>query len=147
LELGEIRPTTISLQLEDRSAKYPMGVLKDVLIKVGDLYVPIDFVILEMEEDTRAPIILGRPFLATVGSCINVKNGKLSFDVGDHHMEYNLFKAAKFSFISDECNKIDVAEGLIWETVSNLDSNDPLEHLMLNDSTTKDENPEVAMCA
>jgi len=67
LELGELRPTTISLQLADRSVKYPMGILEDVPIKVGDSYVPVDFVILEMEEDTRTLIILGRPFLATVG--------------------------------------------------------------------------------
>jgi len=40
-----------------------------------------------------------------------------------------------------------VVDGLIWETVSNLNSNDPFEQLMLNDSTTKDENPKVAICA
>jgi len=45
LELGEMRPTTISLQLEDRSVKYPVGISQDVRIKVGDLYVPVDFVI------------------------------------------------------------------------------------------------------
>ena len=127
--------------------KCPMGVLGDVPIKIRDLYVPVDIVILEMEEDTLTPIILGRPFLGTAGCRIDVKNGKLSFDVGDDHVEFNLFKAAKFPSISDECNKIDVVDGLMRETVSNLDSNDPLEHLMLNDNTTKDEKPEVAMCA
>ena len=60
-----------------------MGVIEDVPIKVGDLYVPVDFVILEIEEDMRTPIILARPFLATAGFHIDVKNGKLSFDVGD----------------------------------------------------------------
>jgi len=65
LELGEMRPTTISLSLVDRFVKYPVGVLEDVPIKVGDLYVPVDFVILKMEEDMRTPIILGKPFLAT----------------------------------------------------------------------------------
>ena len=126
LELGEMRPTTISLQLADRSVKYPVGVLEDVPIKVGDLYVPVDFVILEMEEDMRTPIILGRPFLATAGCRIDVKNGKLSFDVGDEHVEFNLFKASKFPSISDECNMIDVVDGLIRETVSNVVSNDCL---------------------
>ena len=82
LDLGEMRPTTIFLQLADCSVKYTIGVLEDVPIKVGDLYVPVDFVILEMEEDMRTPIILGRPFLATAGCRIDVKNGKLSFDVG-----------------------------------------------------------------
>jgi len=147
LELREMRPTTIFLQLADHSIKYHVGVLEDVPIKVGDLYVPADFVILEIEEDMRTPIILGRPFLTTAGCRIDVKNGKLSFDVWDEHVEFNLFKASKFSSISDECNMIDVVDGLILETVSNVVSNDYLEHVLLNDSTTKDENLEEAMCA
>ena len=47
-ELGEIRLITISLQLVDRSVKYHMGILEDVPIKVWDLYVLIDFMIVEM---------------------------------------------------------------------------------------------------
>jgi len=76
-----------------------------------------------------------------------VQNGKLSFDMGDEHVEFNLFKASKFPSISDECNMINVVDGLIWKIVSNVVFNDSLEHLLLRDSTTKDENPEVAMCA
>ena len=113
LDLGETRPTTISLQLEDRSVKYPVGILEDVLIKVEDLYMPVDFVILEMKEDTHTPIILGRPFLDTVGCYIDVKNGKLSFDVGDDHVEFNLFEDSKFPSISDECQMIDVVDSLV----------------------------------
>ena len=62
-------------------------------------------------------------------------------------MEFNLFKASKFPSISDESNMIDVVDGLIRETVSSVVSNDSLEHVLLHDSTTKDEKPEVAMCA
>ena len=62
-------------------------------------------------------------------------------------MEFNLLKAAKFPSTSDESNKIDVVDGLIWETASNINSNDLLEHLMLNNSTTEDENSEVVECA
>ena len=62
-------------------------------------------------------------------------------------MQFNLFKASKFPSISYECNMIDVVDGLIRATVSNVVSNDSLKHLLLHDSTTKDENPEVAMCA
>jgi len=113
LELGEIRPTTFSLQSTDHFVKYPAGVLEDVPIKVGNLYVPVDFIILEMKEDTHTPIILGRPFSPIAGCCIDVKNGKLSFDVGDDHMEFNLFKDVEFPSISIECNKIDVVDGLI----------------------------------
>ena len=62
-------------------------------------------------------------------------------------MEFNLLKVAKSPSISDECNKVDVVDGLIRETVSDLDSDDPLEQLMLNNSTVNDENPKVAKCA
>jgi len=124
-----------------------VSILEDVPIKVGDLHVLVDSVILEIEEDIRTPIILGRPFLATVGCLIDVKNGTLIFDVGDVHVEFNLLKVAKFPAITDECHKIDVVNSLIQETASNINSNDPLEPLMLNNSTTEDENPEVAECA
>jgi len=76
--LGKLRPTRISLQLVDRSIKYPMGILEDVPIKVGDFYVSIDFVVLDIAEDSRTQIILGRPFLATAGCKIDVKEGKLT---------------------------------------------------------------------
>ena len=72
-----------------------MGVLKDVSIKVGDFYMPIDFVILDMAEDSYTQIILDRPFLATSGYKIDVKEGKLTFDVGEHHAEFGLFKDFK----------------------------------------------------
>ena len=49
----------------------------------------------------HTPIILGRSFLATAACRIDVKNDKLSFDVGDDHVEFNLFKASKFPSISD----------------------------------------------
>jgi len=53
LGLGELTPTGISLQLANRSIKYPMGILEDVSIKVGDFYVPMDLVALDMDEDCR----------------------------------------------------------------------------------------------
>ena len=114
---------------------------------MGDLYVLVDFMILKMEEDTRTPIILWMPFLDTTGCHIDVKTGKLSFDVRDDHVEFNLFKASRFPSISDECHMIDVVDGLVWKTISNHESDDPLAHCMLTDRSTKGVSPEVAMCA
>ncbi|XP_074377951.1 uncharacterized protein LOC141719468 [Apium graveolens] len=68
LGFGELKKTRISLQLTDRSIKYPLGVLEDVLVKVDKFVIPCDFVVLEMNEDVDIPIILGRPFLATAGT-------------------------------------------------------------------------------
>jgi len=94
-----------------------------------------------MEEDTWAPIVLESAFLASAGWHIDVKNGTLTFDVGDVHVEFNLLKAANFPSICDECNKVDVVDSLMREIAPNI--NDLLELLMLNSSTADDENPEV----
>ncbi|XP_057985298.1 uncharacterized protein LOC131170255 [Hevea brasiliensis] len=91
LNVRELRPTTISLQLADRSIKYLVGILENILIKVGKFFIPLDFVVQEIEEDIQIPIILGRPFLATAGAIIDVKNGLLTLKVGDEKVEFNLF--------------------------------------------------------
>ncbi|XP_021760169.1 DNA damage-inducible protein 1-like, partial [Chenopodium quinoa] len=86
LQMGELKPTRISLQLADRSVKFPLGILEDVPLRVGKFFIPCDFVVMEMEEDAHVPIILGRPFLATAGAIIDMKNGKITFEVGDEKM-------------------------------------------------------------
>ena len=69
LGLGELKPTTITLSLAERSVKIPKGTIKDVLVQVDIFYYSMDFVVLDTEPvDEGAnyvPIILGRPFLAT----------------------------------------------------------------------------------
>jgi len=82
LQVSDLKPTTISLQLVDRSVKYPMGILEDVPLQVGKFFIPYDFVVMEMEEDSHIPIILGRPFLAIAGAMIDLKNGRISLQVG-----------------------------------------------------------------
>ena len=90
LQMGDLKPTAISLQLADQPIKYPLGVLEDVPLQVGKFFIPCDFIVMEMEEDSRIPIILGRLFLATAGAVINVKNDKLSLQVGDEKVEFCL---------------------------------------------------------
>ena len=77
LGLGEVKPTTVSLQLADRSIKHPRGIIEDVLVKVDKFIFPADFIVLHMEEDREIPLILGRPFLATCRLLIDVHQGKL----------------------------------------------------------------------
>ena len=68
LSLGELTPTTITLQMADRYMAQPKGVLEDVLVKVGKFIFHVDFVVMKMEEDNQVPLLLGRPFLATRAS-------------------------------------------------------------------------------
>ena len=79
LGLGELKPTTITLSLADRSIKIPNGTVEDVLVQVDKFYYPVDFVVLDIEPVAMGanyvPIILGRPFLATSNAIINYQNG------------------------------------------------------------------------
>ncbi|XP_074283546.1 uncharacterized protein LOC141608093 [Silene latifolia] len=79
--LHDMIPTSMILQLADMSVQRPMGVIEDVPVKVGNFYIPVDFVVLDIPEDQQTPIILGRPFLATGDVNISVKEGKLTFKV------------------------------------------------------------------
>ena len=73
LQIGETMPTSVSLQLADRTLVFPRGVVEDVLVKVDKFIFPADFIVLDMEEDADVPIILERPFLATCRTNIDVQ--------------------------------------------------------------------------
>ncbi|XP_042022985.1 uncharacterized protein LOC121770298 [Salvia splendens] len=75
LNIGTLKPTSATLQMTDRSVAYPEGIMEDLLIKVGEFIFPVDFMVLDMEEDKGVPLLLERPFLATSKANINVKNG------------------------------------------------------------------------
>src|SRR3954464_8386650 len=96
LEIGEVRPTTISLQLADRSIVYPRGIIEDVLMKVEHFIFPVDFVVLDMEEDRGIPLILGRPFLRTGRTLIDVHGGKLILRVGEDQIEFSFQNSMKY---------------------------------------------------
>ena len=95
LGLGELKPTTITLSLADRSVKIPKGIVEDVLVKIDKFYYPVDFVVLDTEpsssEPNHVPIILGRPFLATANAIINCRNGIMQLTFGDMTLELNIF--------------------------------------------------------
>ncbi|XP_070014998.1 uncharacterized protein [Nicotiana sylvestris] len=73
LGIGQRRPTLMRLQMVDRSMKRPLGIIDDVLVHVDKFTLLADFVILDYEVDYEDPIILGRPFLATGRTLIDVE--------------------------------------------------------------------------
>jgi hypothetical protein len=76
-----LEPMGMCLELGDNSIRYPLGIAEDVPMKVGHHFIPIDFVVLEMEEREKPPLILGRPFLKTVEATIDVGKGEINFDI------------------------------------------------------------------
>ena len=97
LSLEDLTPTTITLQMEDRTMAQLEGVLEDVLIKVGKFIFHVDFVVMGMEEDTEVPLLLGKPFLATGVALIDVRKGELTLRVGEKAVHFNLNKSLKQS--------------------------------------------------
>ena len=72
LGLRVVKPIIISLLLANQLIKHLQGILEDVLVKVGKFIFPVDFIILDMEEDYEFPIILGQPFLTIRRTLIDV---------------------------------------------------------------------------
>ncbi|XP_071902717.1 uncharacterized protein [Coffea arabica] len=132
LGLHELKRTNITLQLADRSIRYPLGVLENVLIKVQKFIIPVDFVVLDMEEDISMPIILGRPFLATAGTIIDVKNGKLKFQVGEEEVEFNLNEMEKYPSFTDHAYSIGTIDKLTQEMSQVNFDLDPLEYCLMS---------------
>ncbi|XP_050875441.1 uncharacterized protein LOC127079076 [Lathyrus oleraceus] len=113
--MGELRPTRMSIQLADRSVKFPIGMLENIPVRIGQFYIPIDFIIMDIKEDSNIPIILGRPFLATVEAIIDVKKGELTFEVGEEKFEFILTQFLKAPAIDDTCCLLDVIDEYIRE--------------------------------
>ena len=124
LGLGEAHPTTVTLQLADRSLKHPRGIIEDVLVKVDKFIFPADFIVLDMEEDKEIPIILGRPFLATGRAMIDVQRGELKLRVQEEEVKFNVFEAVRHPAESDTCFMADIVEAIV-SSQSGL--TDPLE--------------------
>ena len=78
-ELKPFEPCSFGVRLVDSSVKKPLGKIDDVLIIVNDNYVPVDFIVMDIECEPLCPIILGRPFLRTVGAVIDMKEGNIKF--------------------------------------------------------------------
>ena len=99
VELGELKPTSITLSPADRSVKIPRWMIEDVLVQVNKFYYPVDFVVIDtdlvIKGTNYVPIILGRPFLATSSSIINCRNGVMQLTFGNMTLELNIFHLCK----------------------------------------------------
>ena len=120
LSFEELAPTTIILQMDDRSMAQPEGVLEDVLVKVGKFIFHVDFVVMKMEEDNQVPLLLGRPFLATGAALIDVQKGELTLRVGNEAVHFNLNKSLTQPDVDAEnCNAIDSSSSISFDLISN----------------------------
>nr|GEX84366.1 reverse transcriptase domain-containing protein [Tanacetum cinerariifolium] len=112
LLLPELIPTCMTLELEDRTKSKPVGIAKYVKAKVGVFHFPADFVVVDFEPDPRVPLILGRCFLKTGRSLIDVHKGELTLRIINEAITYNLDQTSRYSANYDQitANKIDVTD-------------------------------------
>ena len=106
LSLGELTPTTVTLQMADRTMEKPKGVIEDVIVKVGKFIFPVDFIILDMEKDSQVPLLLGKPFLANEVALIDMQKGVLTLRVGEEAADFNLLKSLKNVYTDREDDKL-----------------------------------------
>ncbi|XP_021730419.1 uncharacterized protein LOC110697342 [Chenopodium quinoa] len=113
LGLQGLKPSPISLQMADRTSRLPKGVVEDVLIKVGELIFPIDFVVMDMKVDHKIPIIFGRPFLATSQALIDVPKGQVTIRAQDKQVIFKLFDEHNSKFDGGTCLRIDATNPFV----------------------------------
>ncbi|XP_020423839.1 uncharacterized protein LOC109950205 [Prunus persica] len=131
--LGEIKKTNISLQMADRSLTYPQGILEDVLVKVDKFIFPVDFIVLDMEEDVDTPIILGHPFLITGRMIIDVEKGSLILRDADQEVEFKVFDATKYPIDSEYCVRLEAVDHVVRPQFMEDYPKDPLKASLVHD--------------
>ncbi|KAJ9183359.1 hypothetical protein P3X46_007223 [Hevea brasiliensis] len=130
LNLAPLKETSVIIQLADHSNAYPLGVVEDVLVQVGELVFPIDFYILDMEDKVPTSkstlILFGRPFLKTAKTKINVDDGTLTVEFDGETVKFNIFDAMKYPADDHSIFSIDVVDTIVQD-IFDLSMEDELE--------------------
>ncbi|XP_070021919.1 uncharacterized protein [Nicotiana sylvestris] len=129
LGIGQTRPTSMRLQMADRTMKRPLRVIDDALVRVDKFILPADFVILDCE----VLIILGRPFLATGKAQVNIEAGELTFQVSDEKVIFHMCKYVRQPNSNEVCSFVDlVTDVIVEETSFVINVDDTLEDVLPN---------------
>lgn len=127
----EMKPTRMTLQLTDKSITSPYGVAQDMLVKVDKFLFPVDFVVVNMEEDRDVPLILGRPFMKTSRMMIDIDDGLMKVRVQDEEVTFNLFEAMKHPKDKHDVFRIDATEEEIKGVTHQVHISNSLERSLI----------------
>nr|GEX82180.1 DNA-directed DNA polymerase [Tanacetum cinerariifolium] len=104
------------LELADQTISKPTGVAENVFVKVGKIYFPADFVVLDFIADLRVPLILGRPFLSTAHALIDVYEGEIILRHDDQSITLKCRDTPSISYNNFESlNKVDLIDATCEE--------------------------------
>nr|XP_016461589.1 PREDICTED: uncharacterized protein LOC107784907 [Nicotiana tabacum] len=132
LGIGRARPTSMLLQLADRTVKRPTGILDDVLVQVEKFVFPADFVILDCQVDEETPLILGRPFLAMGRALIDCETGELKMRLNDEEVIFNVQQSIRKPSEYANCSLVEAVDVILQEDDMTLNVKDPLEACLTN---------------
>ncbi|KAK9046176.1 hypothetical protein V6N11_052075 [Hibiscus sabdariffa] len=135
LGIGEAKPTTVMLQLADHSYVQPEGKIEDILVQIDKFIFPADFLILDCEANIDAPIILGRPFLATSHILFDFGNEELIFRVDDQQIRKAILRPNKQDTDIDDCWMIQTPQNLTISQIICPDSQEVLGRIDEDDQT------------
>ncbi|CAN6706893.1 unnamed protein product [Malus baccata var. baccata] len=141
MNLGELKNDGVIIQLVDRSNAYSKGVLEDVLVQVNHLVFPADFYVLEMEDSNHSPqlpILLGRPFMKSARTKIDVFKGTLTMEFDGEVIDFNISDAMRYPHDGHSCFSIDVIDSWAHEFLDDL-SEDALEKTLTQSIGLKNE--------
>ncbi|GKA32107.1 putative reverse transcriptase domain-containing protein [Tanacetum coccineum] len=139
--LGELAHTRLTLELADRTVKYPKGIAENLLVGIGKFTFLVDFIILDMPKDINVPLILRRPFLSTACAKIDVYKRKITLRVGEEKIIFKSVKPASslikrvYMLSLRERMELDLEARLMGETLVLNRSLDPFleDYIELND--------------
>lgn len=116
-----------------------MGIVENIPIQVGKFFIFIDFVVIEMKEDTQTPLLLGRPFLSTMRAMIDVKHGRLILEVVEEKVVLILINLFKYPSDDDTICRIDDIDAFVVEEFEKITTNDLLGHIIANPKEEEEE--------
>ncbi|GJX77184.1 transposon ty3-I gag-pol polyprotein [Tanacetum coccineum] len=90
LQIGNLQPTNMMVEMADKSKKAPKGIIENVLVQIDKFIFLVDFVVIDMVEDHNVPLILGRPFLETAHAHIDIFNRHISLGVGEERVSFEI---------------------------------------------------------
>ncbi|XP_016501189.1 uncharacterized protein LOC107819580 [Nicotiana tabacum] len=140
LGIGQRRPTSMKLQMADKTMKSLLGIIDNVLVRVDKFLLPMDFVIHDCEVDCEVPIIWRRPFLATGKTLVDVEEGELTFQVGNAKFVFHVFKSLRQLNSNEVCSFVDlVTEVIVEDIIAVINVEVPLEAVLLNNDVDEKE--------
>nr|GEX88200.1 hypothetical protein [Tanacetum cinerariifolium] len=127
LRLGNPKSIKMVIEMADISMQSPKGIVENVLVKISKYIFLVDFIILDIIEDDKVPIILKRPMLTTAHARIDVLGKKISLEVGTEQITFDINERESPAVNSPVC----VINNL--SKINEFDEPTDLEELLLSD--------------